>query len=280
IAIIALLIGILLPALGHARAAARRAACLSNAKQLATASSMYAADHRTEMFIPTFHPADDNIGWLHPGYISQPEAALCPSTKHTIDPNEMLSETFPEFSETFGKDFLRDLVFNGRDRTDEEGGHSYEVFAWFSPGKFLDGTVIWGLDWGPTGRQLGWSRRDDAAGLYDNTTEYVLKTMKSVVRPDKTILYLDSDQDDSPFPGIGNPDGINNWPEAWNNHGEAGLNIGFTDAHASWIKREDLIRTYLESFEEPPENFEDVSNYRESQYTHRGQRIPWYVEVD
>src|SRR5262245_55147712 len=44
IAIIALLIGILLPALGHSRKAARLAVCHSNMRQFGTALHNYAAD--------------------------------------------------------------------------------------------------------------------------------------------------------------------------------------------------------------------------------------------
>lgn len=50
IAIIALLIGILLPALGKARAAGRTAACLSNHRQIGIALSMYATSYKE--FIP------------------------------------------------------------------------------------------------------------------------------------------------------------------------------------------------------------------------------------
>lgn len=46
ISIISLLIGILLPALGQARAAARRVQCISNLRQVGVASHGYAADHR------------------------------------------------------------------------------------------------------------------------------------------------------------------------------------------------------------------------------------------
>lgn len=51
IAIIALLIGLLLPALGRSREAARAAVCGSNLRQLTLANTTYAADHH-EFFVP------------------------------------------------------------------------------------------------------------------------------------------------------------------------------------------------------------------------------------
>jgi prepilin-type N-terminal cleavage/methylation domain-containing protein len=50
IAIIALLIGILLPALGEARKTARMAVCQSNTKQLGTASASYSAEFQDRIF--------------------------------------------------------------------------------------------------------------------------------------------------------------------------------------------------------------------------------------
>ena len=51
ISIIALLIGILLPALGAARQSARTMACLSNVRQLSTASNVFAADYKNHVQI-------------------------------------------------------------------------------------------------------------------------------------------------------------------------------------------------------------------------------------
>ena len=52
ISIIALLIGILLPTLGAARKAARDTKCLSNLKQVVTASTLYTVDHR-QFLVPS-----------------------------------------------------------------------------------------------------------------------------------------------------------------------------------------------------------------------------------
>jgi len=52
ISVIAILIGLLLPALGNARLAARSAACLSNIRQLQIASLMYTNDHRGRLIEP------------------------------------------------------------------------------------------------------------------------------------------------------------------------------------------------------------------------------------
>ena len=57
ISIIALLIGILLPALGAARESARITACLSNQRQLAIATSTYMADH--DQVAPAGHYRND-----------------------------------------------------------------------------------------------------------------------------------------------------------------------------------------------------------------------------
>ncbi len=58
IAIIALLIGILLPALGEARRAGKLAVCVSNMKQLGVATHSYGADYQDKLFSFTWKKGD------------------------------------------------------------------------------------------------------------------------------------------------------------------------------------------------------------------------------
>ncbi len=62
IAIIALLVGILLPALGKARDAARGVKCASNMRQLVIALSLYANDSKS-FFPPNTNPSSSNEYW-------------------------------------------------------------------------------------------------------------------------------------------------------------------------------------------------------------------------
>ena len=77
IAIIAILAGMLLPALNRARESARRIKCLNNVRQVSVASHLYAADHR-EIF-----PSGNNIqNWaveLYPDYTEDFNMFLWPS---------------------------------------------------------------------------------------------------------------------------------------------------------------------------------------------------------
>src|SRR5436190_20521605 len=62
VGIIAVLIAILLPVLGKARAAANRAVCLSNIKQLYNGILMYCNDNNG--YFPTCAYAQDNVAYI------------------------------------------------------------------------------------------------------------------------------------------------------------------------------------------------------------------------
>ena len=81
IAIIALLISILLPALGKARCAARGSICLSNLKQMALATNSYSSEYQDRMFAFTWKSNSTNN--IDP---AEPEAAgLLPTPNNDVD---------------------------------------------------------------------------------------------------------------------------------------------------------------------------------------------------
>ena len=76
ISIIALLIALLLPALGNAREVAKAARCLSNLRQSGIALRVYAEDYRGDIY-------RDVSNWVAPllgrGYLTTGDAGVCPT---------------------------------------------------------------------------------------------------------------------------------------------------------------------------------------------------------
>lgn len=102
ISIIALLVGILLPALGAARATAKSIVCLSNCRQIGMASTTYTVDNKEffvryrEVFIPGGYPGISKGSWwtasLHNlGYMPDRKGFTCP----TLESNKEIEEADP-----------------------------------------------------------------------------------------------------------------------------------------------------------------------------------------
>jgi prepilin-type N-terminal cleavage/methylation domain-containing protein/prepilin-type processing-associated H-X9-DG protein len=137
ISIIALLVSILLPALGSARQAAQGAACLSNQRQWGQAMAMYLADWQ-QWYIPYYDRwADDadlltthanNRQWqskIYQGnYQSSAKVFVCPSL-NDHRPGYTTSQGNPHFSSTsisygYGIDFIAATLREGYASTDPE----------------------------------------------------------------------------------------------------------------------------------------------------------------
>ena len=112
ISIIALLIGILLPALGAARASARDLKCLSGVRQMITAVTAYTVDE--EGFFPRAYNPEYNLGdlkgvWLGElmdgGYIHPPRFFSCPSFDG--ERSELYSNNFEQRLDDDSADFQR-----------------------------------------------------------------------------------------------------------------------------------------------------------------------------
>jgi len=149
IAIIALLIGILLPALGSARDSARRIICAAGQRSVAQGASVRAIDNKYGIFNPTMTPGDDNLAYLS-DYLDTPETAVCPSTNNSVDPSltweaDGTVNGFPVRRNPHGRAVPYDLTANAieaqvdgaydfggdADSGFSERGHSFEFWGWY-----------------------------------------------------------------------------------------------------------------------------------------------------
>jgi prepilin-type processing-associated H-X9-DG protein len=64
-------------------------------------------------------------------------------------------------------------------------------------------------------------------------------TLKNVKQPAEVFLILDGDE------GFGGT--RNNWPDPSDNHGAAGLNLGFADGHAEFVTPAGMVMAMMQS---------------------------------
>jgi prepilin-type N-terminal cleavage/methylation domain-containing protein len=123
IAIIAILVSLLLPAIGGAREAARQSQCLSNVRQLAVAATSHAGDRRGAYSTGPFEDRPDRgygrieeTGWVADyiiGGYAVPGRVLCPSSPSRASQTLSLQRLHPWTGRTNGATFVSDMIREG-----------------------------------------------------------------------------------------------------------------------------------------------------------------------
>ncbi|MEQ9455028.1 MAG: prepilin-type N-terminal cleavage/methylation domain-containing protein [Phycisphaeraceae bacterium] len=114
ISIIALLIGILLPALGAARETARQMACLSNLRQVGVVMRVYAMEFEDTVIAPSAFQIRWSTFLQDNGYIASDESSMlfCPADQSELHPDAAADGTTrADFGGSYA--YNGDLFFNG-----------------------------------------------------------------------------------------------------------------------------------------------------------------------
>jgi len=228
-AIIAVLAGMILSAVSRVKNSARKAQCLNNLKQLITGSLMYSDDNSSGSLTGDSigwpgerWPEDDDVNYLHHGYVPTFKTYLCPSTRDVIDPKVIDPNIFVSAT---GTPWIEDLMVCAA-TTENRHGTSYKTSG------------LMALTFRKTQKTIAhYIRKNEPKGL--------------VVSPSQIWLHFDQDVD---------IERIKYSLTAKNNHGASGGNVAFCDGHVEWIRRSAYRDSYDASQDRCPNCWIDVPN--------------------
>ena len=214
IAIIAILAGMLLPALSRAKEKGKRISCLNNLKQMGLGNYMYAQDFNGFLSGSSKSYYDDNLNWMYRAYAKALNLYVCPSTRNTVRTN------------TTSEGDVIDLITFAQNK--DSFGYSYENFLWW--------------------RRQANGPSEESPAANDNQHRKTEQRVQSrahtkatdnlglqgmVPGPSRTWLTLDGDAFDPAADTTRYP---NDYPSINDNHGADGANANFADGHAEWVK--------------------------------------------
>ena len=228
IAIIAILAGLLLPALSRAKEKAKRIACVSNLKQMGLGALMYASDDSHGYFSGTYDDVDDDLTWLYPDYISAALARsvfVCPSTQNFIGTN---TTTHPLNRRTVLQDMLRQAPYKrpkSNATADQDlRGVSYEVYGFMNN----DGATQTKVSYYGAEFTAGGIKKGEKSVLNYVHKNSVFGLRGQPISASQIWLIVDGDRQGS--------GAINNYPDPNDDHGAEGGNILMCDGHVEWVK--------------------------------------------